>query len=58
MGVVLLAGDVETQIKCRTFRDVCIIEALLNAALAADSAVFTTSNVADMLYELEWMMAL
>ncbi|MFO1512267.1 MAG: carbohydrate-binding protein [Verrucomicrobiota bacterium] len=46
-----LMGDADTQLKYWTFKNVRINGALLDAALLANPAVFTTNNVSDMIFE-------
>lgn len=46
-----LIGDADTQIRYWTFKNVRINGALLDAALLANPAVFTTTNVSEMIFE-------
>lgn len=46
-----LVGDADTQFKYWTFKNVRINGAMLDAALLANPAVFTTNNVSDMIFE-------
>lgn len=46
-----LVGDADTQLKYWTFKNVRIAGQLLDAALLANPAVFTTTNVSNMIFE-------
>ena len=46
-----MVGDADTHFKYWTFKNVRINGALLNGALLANPAVFTTNNVSDMIFE-------